>query len=155
MNKQNISKKILYWYDNNKRILPWRKNVSKKQKQYFTLISEFMLQQTQVKTVIPYFINFINNIPNLESLAKVNNRKLMKCWVGLGYYSRARNLLLSCSNFILYRCNLSRAFFKSKVARSVAEISGFFFVVVVVVVALLSLLLLLCHRSLCGLCVFL
>ena len=76
MNKQNIPKKILYWYDNNKRILPWRKNVSKKQKQYFTLISEFMLQQTQVKTVIPYFENFINKIPNLKSLAKVNNKKL-------------------------------------------------------------------------------
>ena len=92
MNNQNIPKKILYWYDNNKRILPWRKNVSKKQKQYFILISEFMLQQTQVKTVIPYFENFINKIPDLNKLAKVNDRKLMKCWEGLGYYLRARNL---------------------------------------------------------------
>ena len=100
MNNQNIPKKILYWYDNNKRILPWRKNVSKKQKQYFTLISEFMLQQTQVKTVIPYFENFINIIPNLKSLAKVNNRKLMKCWEGLGYYSRAKNLKKSAKIII-------------------------------------------------------
>ena len=92
MKKQNISKKILYWYDNNKRKLPWRKHVSKKQKQYFTLVSEFMLQQTQVKTVIPYFNNFVEKIPNIETLAKVRNRKLMKCWEGLGYYSRARNL---------------------------------------------------------------
>ena len=92
MKKQNISKKILYWYDNNKRKLPWRKHVSKKQKQYFTLVSEFMLQQTQVKTVIPYFNNFVEKIPNIEKLAKVKNRKLMKCWEGLGYYSRARNL---------------------------------------------------------------
>ncbi len=92
MKKQNISNKILNWYDNNKRHLPWRKHTSKKQKQYFTLVSEFMLQQTQVKTVIPYFENFINKIPNMQSLAKVNSDKLMKCWEGLGYYSRARNL---------------------------------------------------------------
>ena len=92
MINENISKKILYWYDNNKRILPWRKKLSKKQKEYFTLVSEFMLQQTQVKTVIPYFINFTTKIPNLNSLAKVNDELLMKCWEGLGYYSRARNL---------------------------------------------------------------
>ena len=92
MINENISKKILYWYDNNKRILPWRKKLSKKQKEYFTLVSEFMLQQTQVKTVIPYFINFITKIPNFNSLAKVNDELLMKCWEGLGYYSRARNL---------------------------------------------------------------
>tara|TARA_B100001146_G_scaffold13047_1_gene10477 strand:+ start:516 stop:1505 length:990 start_codon:yes stop_codon:yes gene_type:complete len=92
MNSQNIPKKILHWYDNNKRVLPWRKHVSKKQKQYFTLVSEFMLQQTQVKTVIPYFENFITKIPDINQLAKVNDKKLMKCWEGLGYYSRARNL---------------------------------------------------------------
>ena len=66
MNNSNIPKKILYWYDNNKRILPWRKHVSKKQKQYFTLVSEFMLQQTQVSTVVPYFNNFVNKIPNIK-----------------------------------------------------------------------------------------
>ena len=92
MNSYSISKKILHWYDNNKRVLPWRKHVSKKQKQYYTLVSEFMLQQTQVKTVIPYFENFLKKIPDIESLSRVNNRKLMKCWEGLGYYSRARNL---------------------------------------------------------------
>jgi len=92
MKNQNISKKILKWYDNNKRQLPWRKLVSKKQREYFTLVSEFMLQQTQVKTVIPYFNNFINKIPNLKKLSTVQDNKLMKCWEGLGYYSRARNL---------------------------------------------------------------
>ncbi len=92
MKKENISKKILYWYDNNKRILPWRKTTSKKNKNYYTLVSEFMLQQTQVKTVIPYFENFIKKIPNLKKLSNVNDEKLMKCWQGLGYYSRARNL---------------------------------------------------------------
>ena len=92
MNDKNISKKIIYWYDNNRRFLPWRKKVSMKQKEYFTLVSEFMLQQTQVKTVIPYFINFIKTIPNLKTLSKVKNETLMRSWEGLGYYSRARNL---------------------------------------------------------------
>ena len=87
-----IAKKILYWYDNNKRSLPWRRKCSTKQKEYFTLVSEFMLQQTQVTTVIPYFYNFIKNIPNFEALAKVNETKLLRCWQGLGYYSRAKNL---------------------------------------------------------------
>ena len=100
MRKQNISKKILYWYDNNKRQLPWRKHISKKQRQYFTLVSEFMLQQTQVKTVIPYFNNFINKIPNLNKLAKVEEKKLLKCWEGLGYYSRARNLKKTAKKII-------------------------------------------------------
>ena len=92
MNDKNIPKKILYWYDNNKRFLPWRKKVSKEKREYYTLVSEFMLQQTQVKTVIPYFLNFINKIPNINQLAKVKNEKLMRYWEGLGYYSRARNL---------------------------------------------------------------
>ena len=92
MNGKNISKKILYWYDNNKRFLPWRKKVSKKNREYYTLVSEFMLQQTQVKTVIPYFVNFIKKIPNINSLARVKNETLMRYWEGLGYYSRARNL---------------------------------------------------------------
>ena len=87
-----ISKKILKWYDINKRSLPWRKKVSPKKKQYYTLISEFMLQQTQVTTVIPFFNRFIKNLSSLNSLAKVNEKKLIKLWEGLGYYSRARNL---------------------------------------------------------------
>ena len=87
-----IAKKILYWYDNNKRSLPWRNKCSLKKKEYFTIVSEFMLQQTQVKTVIPYFNNFLKNIPNFQALAKVNETKLLRCWQGLGYYSRAKNL---------------------------------------------------------------
>ena len=95
-----IAKKILYWYDNNKRSLPWRRKYSPKQKEYFTLVSEFMLQQTQVTTVIPYFNNFIKNIPNFEALAKVNETKLLKYWQGLGYYSRAKNLKKSAKLII-------------------------------------------------------
>ena len=92
MKEQLVTKKILKWYDLNKRSLPWRKNVSFQKKQYFTLVSEFMLQQTQVATVIPYFNIFIKTIPNLKVLAKVNDKKLIKLWEGLGYYSRVRNL---------------------------------------------------------------
>jgi len=100
MNNQSITKEILNWYDNNKRILPWRKHLTKKQKEYFTLVSEIMLQQTQVKTVIPYFNNFIKKIPNLKILAKTNDQKLMKCWEGLGYYSRAKNLKKTAKKII-------------------------------------------------------
>ena len=92
MKNQLVTKKILNWYDLNKRSLPWRKNVSFQKRQYYTLVSEFMLQQTQVVTVIPYFNKFIKKIPTLEILAKVQNKKLIKLWEGLGYYSRARNL---------------------------------------------------------------
>ncbi|MDB3969845.1 A/G-specific adenine glycosylase [Candidatus Pelagibacter sp.] len=87
-----ITNKILNWYDIHKRTLPWRKKTSLKKKQYYTLVSEFMLQQTQVVTVIPYFNRFIKNIPDLETLANFENRKLIKLWEGLGYYSRVRNL---------------------------------------------------------------
>ena len=87
-----VTKKILKWYDLNKRSLPWRKKVSLQKRQYYTLVSEFMLQQTQVVTVIPYFNRFIKKIPNINILAKVQNKKLIKLWEGLGYYSRARNL---------------------------------------------------------------
>ena len=92
MKDQIIANKILNWYDINKRSLPWRKKVSNRKKQYYTLVSEFMLQQTQVSTVIPYFQKFIKNIPDLETLANFNNQKLVKLWEGLGYYSRVRNL---------------------------------------------------------------
>ena len=92
MKEQLITKKILNWYDLNKRSLPWRKNISLQKRQYYTLVSEFMLQQTQVVTVIPYFDRFIKNIPSLKILSKVQNKKLIKLWEGLGYYSRARNL---------------------------------------------------------------
>ena len=92
MSKTILTKKILYWYDNNKRELPWRKKNSQIKREYYTLVSEFMLQQTQVVTVIPYFNQFIKNIPDLETLASFENRKLIKFWEGLGYYSRVRNL---------------------------------------------------------------
>ena len=95
-----VTKKILKWYDLNKRSLPWRKKVSLQKRQYYTLISEFMLQQTQVVTVIPYFNRFIKDVPNLKVLAKVQNKKLIKLWEGLGYYSRAKNLKKTAQTII-------------------------------------------------------
>ena len=69
IDKVNLPKKILTWYDNNHRPLPWRISKKSKKKHYYRLLSEFMLQQTQVRTVIPYFNNFVKKIPNLKGLA--------------------------------------------------------------------------------------
>ncbi|HIF62268.1 MAG TPA: A/G-specific adenine glycosylase [Candidatus Pelagibacter sp.] len=88
----NLSKKILIWYDNNQRTLPWRIIKNSKKKQYYRLLSEFMLQQTQVKTVIPYFHSFVKKIPNLKALSNSNEKTVLKLWEGLGYYNRAKNL---------------------------------------------------------------
>jgi A/G-specific adenine glycosylase len=90
-----LSKKILAWYDNSKRNLPWRVSKKSPKKLYYRLLSEFMLQQTQVKTVIPYFTKFTKKYQTLESLSKANEAKILKMWEGLGYYRRARNLLAS------------------------------------------------------------
>ena len=90
-----LSKKILAWYDNSKRILPWRVSKKSPKKLYYRLLSEFMLQQTQVKTVIPYFKKFTKKYKSLETLSKANENQILKLWEGLGYYRRARNLLAS------------------------------------------------------------
>ena len=93
--KINLSKKILSWYDNNKRSLPWRVSKNSPKKLYYRLLSEFMLQQTQVKTVIPYFYKITKKIKTLKSLSQCNEKEILKLWEGLGYYRRARNLLLT------------------------------------------------------------
>ena len=89
----NLSKNILAWYDNNQRVLPWRVSKRSPKKLYYRLLSEFMLQQTQVKTVIPYFRVFLQSFPSLKSLSLSNDTKVLKLWEGLGYYRRARNIL--------------------------------------------------------------
>ena len=103
--KINLSKKILRWYDNNKRTLPWRVGKKSPKKLYYRLLSEFMLQQTQVKTVIPYFNNFVKKFRTLKSLSKSNEEEVLKMWEGLGYYRRARNLL-ACSKELVKKYNL-------------------------------------------------
>lgn len=77
------------WYDCHSRNLPWREEPSP----YRVWISEIMLQQTQVTTVIPYFNRFIEQFPTLKSLACASEEEVLALWSGLGYYSRARNLL--------------------------------------------------------------
>jgi A/G-specific adenine glycosylase len=92
LNNINLPKKILIWYDNNKRTLPWRISKKSKKKQYYRLLSEFMLQQTQVKTVIPYFNRFVKKITTLKALSNCKEQTVLKLWEGLGYYRRAKNL---------------------------------------------------------------
>jgi A/G-specific adenine glycosylase len=79
---------LLKWYDANAMVLPWRSDPSP----YHTWVSEVMLQQTQVETVIPYFERFMQRFPTMESLAKADQAEVLQLWEGLGYYSRARNL---------------------------------------------------------------
>ncbi len=79
---------LIAWYDANARDLPWRKQPST----YKTVVSEFMLQQTQVKTVLPYFAAWLKAYPDFETLATASEEQVLKSWEGLGYYSRARNL---------------------------------------------------------------
>ena len=81
------------WYDNNKRNLPWRVSKKSPKKLYYRLLSEFMLQQTQVKTVLPFFKKFTEKYKSLKSLSTSNEKDVLKLWEGLGYYRRARNLL--------------------------------------------------------------
>lgn len=85
---QAFQKTLLDWYDQNKRDLPWRQDKNP----YHVWVSEIMLQQTQVQTVIPYYQRFMQQFPTVQSLAEANEDNLMKAWEGLGYYSRARNL---------------------------------------------------------------
>ena len=87
MKKKNV-KDLLAWYSKNKRDLPWRHTKDS----YKIWISETMLQQTRVETVIPYYERFLKNLPTVSSLAKIHEDELLKLWEGLGYYSRARNL---------------------------------------------------------------
>lgn len=88
MNIQDFQNDLLNWYYIHQRDLPWRKTNDP----YKIWISEIMLQQTQVATVIPYYKNFIDTFPTIQDLANANLEKVYKCWEGLGYYSRARNL---------------------------------------------------------------
>lgn len=84
-----FSQEILSWFDTNKRNLPWR---TQPRNPYHTWLSEIMLQQTTVTTVIPYFQKFISKWPNLNDLASASLDDVLTLWQGLGYYSRARNL---------------------------------------------------------------
>ena len=83
-----LRRRLLQWYDGNRRDLPWRKT----RDPYRIWISEVMLQQTRVQAVIPYYERFLRTFPNVRRLAAAPEERLLACWSGLGYYSRARNL---------------------------------------------------------------
>lgn len=86
--KSQIRRKILRWYELEKRDLPWRQT----RDPYTIWVSEIMLQQTQVDTVIPYYQRWLKQFPTVKKLATAKEEKVLKAWEGLGYYSRARNL---------------------------------------------------------------
>ena len=83
-----FAEKLLQWYEQNARELPWRSS----QSPYRTWVSEVMLQQTQVETVIPYFQKWMVRFPDIPALAAASEQDVLLVWEGLGYYSRARNL---------------------------------------------------------------
>src|SRR5688572_31390931 len=91
-----FARRLLRWYDRSRRDLPWRlprdAAAGTALDPYHVLVSEAMLQQTQVATVIPYFHRFIGRFPTIQSLANADEQDVLRLWQGLGYYSRARNL---------------------------------------------------------------
>lgn len=85
---EHVKAPLLKWYGQNARVLPWRSNPVP----YWVWLSEIMLQQTRVETVLPYFTHFVEALPDISSLAHASEEQLHKLWEGLGYYSRVRNL---------------------------------------------------------------
>jgi A/G-specific adenine glycosylase len=85
---QTVQRKLMRWYNTNHRKLPWRETGDP----YCIWVSEVMLQQTQVKTALPYYQKFIKRYPTLSHLARADQQEVLKNWEGLGYYARARNL---------------------------------------------------------------
>ncbi|WP_153733543.1 A/G-specific adenine glycosylase [Sporosarcina obsidiansis] len=86
--KKAFQQALLSWYEAEKRDLPWRRTDNP----YYIWISEVMLQQTRVETVIPYYERFIEKFPTMQDLSDADEEELLKMWEGLGYYSRVRNL---------------------------------------------------------------
>lgn len=91
---------LLIWFKENKRDLEWRQNNTA----YSVLVSEIMLQQTRAQAVRPYYVRFMKELPNFESLANCSINHLYKLWEGLGYYSRARNLK-ACAEEVILKYN--------------------------------------------------
>ena len=106
-----LSKKIIKWQRKfGRNNLPWQINANP----YKIWISEIMLQQTQVSTVKPYFLEFIRSFPEIDSLASSSEDEVLSYWSGLGYYTRARNILKSAK--------LIKSEFKSKIPESIEEL---------------------------------
>ncbi len=92
----SLQQSLLKWFHKNARPLPWRKHY----RPYEVWVSEIMLQQTQMETVLPYFKRWMKAFPNIGSLAGSDEKKVLKLWQGLGYYSRARNLHESAKRIV-------------------------------------------------------
>src|SRR5512147_2938314 len=84
----SLVSRLLDWYTQNARQLPWRGQTDP----YAVWVSEIMLQQTRVETVIPYYNRWMMRFPSLAALAEASQQEVLSAWEGLGYYSRARNL---------------------------------------------------------------
>ena len=91
-----IAEPLLAWYDAGRRILPWREEPTP----YHVWLSEIMLQQTRVEAVKPYYDRFLRELPDIASLAAIEEERLLKLWEGLGYYNRARNLKKSAMQIV-------------------------------------------------------
>ncbi|HWZ89432.1 MAG TPA: A/G-specific adenine glycosylase, partial [Polyangiaceae bacterium] len=91
-----IGRDLLAWYTKHKRDLPWRKSLDP----YAVWVSEMMLQQTQVATVIPYFERWMKRFPDVAALAGADESDVLHAWQGLGYYSRARNLRRAAAEMV-------------------------------------------------------
>lgn len=91
-----IAQNLMEWFDKHKRDLPWRHN----RDWYKIFLSEFLLQQTQVSQALPYYQKFIQKYPTVHHLAKAEEDELLQLWAGLGYYSRARNLLKAARQIV-------------------------------------------------------
>ena len=90
----DISAKIVHWYDKNKRDLPWRHT----QDAYRIWLSEIILQQTRVVQGMDYYLRFVERYPTVTDLANADEDEVLKMWQGLGYYSRARNLYVAAKS---------------------------------------------------------
>jgi len=102
-NFSTIRRNLLSWYEKNRRDLPWRQTADP----YAIWISETMLQQTQVKTVLPYYQRFLDTFPSVEALARAPLARVLRLWSGLGYYRRAENLRVAARQIVrAHHCEL-------------------------------------------------
>src|SRR3954454_14873820 len=94
--RKQLVRKLLNWFGSNARDLPWRRTSDP----YAIWVSEIMLQQTQVKTVLPYYGRWMKALPNIRTLARAKSDKIHKLWEGLGYYTRVRNMQAAAQHIV-------------------------------------------------------
>ncbi len=95
---KTLTDEIILWYKENKRILPWRSTKDP----YKIWVSEIILQQTQIKTGIKYYVKFLAKYPTIQNLAKAQELEVLKIWEGLGYYNRALNMMKAAKQVIMF-----------------------------------------------------